>query len=377
MPGWIDVSPVNNRVFKEQIMSFEIIRHDTNVDFVGMRKYAYVLSAIMLLAGMLSLVFKGGPQYGIDFAGGFNVQVKFEQSVDLNQVRAVLDDPALSGLVVQNFGDDSDHEVLLRVSYTDQSTNQVRDAVTEGFAKGLDGTGYEVQRLEMVGPKVGADMREKALQAIFYAVLLIATYISGRFEQKWMVSGLMAAALASVVYVLDLLNVPMSYSVIAATVATLVLCVVLRLKYALGAMVALIHDVMLPLGLFSLLNKDVDLTIIAALLTIVGYSLNDTIIVFDRIRENMRAKVSTDLNTVLNRSVNQTLSRTLITSGTTFAAVLALYIFGGGVIHDFALAMLVGVLAGTYSSIFVAAPVLGFFKPRIDDPEEEAEPSTA
>ncbi len=358
-------------------MSFEIIRHDTNVDFVGMRKYAYVLSAIMLLAGMLSLVFKGGPQYGIDFAGGFNVQVKFEQSVDLNQVRAVLDDPALSGLVVQNFGDDSDHEVLLRVSYTDQSTNQVRDAVTEGFAKGLDGTGYEIQRLEMVGPKVGADMREKALQAIFYAVLLIATYISGRFEQKWMVSGLMAAALASVVYVLDLLNVPMSYSVIAATVATLVLCVVLRLKYALGAMVALIHDVMLPLGLFSLLNKDVDLTIIAALLTIVGYSLNDTIIVFDRIRENMRAKVSTDLNTVLNRSVNQTLSRTLITSGTTFAAVLALYVFGGGVIHDFALAMLVGVLAGTYSSIFVAAPVLGFFKPRIDDPEEEAEPSTA
>lgn len=357
-------------------MSFEIIRPGTNIDFVGIRKYAYALSAVMLLVSALSLLFKGGPQYGIDFAGGFNVQIKFEQRVDLNKVRSALESQALPGLIVQNFGDDSDHEVLLRVSYTEQSTNQVRDAITEGLGKGLDGTGYEIQRLEMVGPKVGADMREKALQAIFYAVLLIATYISGRFEQKWMISGLMAVVLASVVYVLELLNVPMSYSVIAATLATLALCVALRLKYALGAIVALIHDVMLPLGLFSLLNKDVDLTIIAALLTIVGYSLNDTIIVFDRIRENIRSKTSTELNVILNKSVNQTLSRTLITSGTTVIAILALYIFGGGVIHDFALAMLIGVLAGTYSSIFVAAPVLGFFKPRIEV-EEEIDGKTA
>ncbi len=133
---------------------------------------------------------------------------------------------------------------------------------------------------------------------------------------------------------------------------------------------------MLFRSFFSLLNKDVDLTIIAALLTIVGYSLNDTIIVFDRIRENVRAKISPSLDTIINRSVNQTLSRTIITSGTTFVAVLALYVFGGGVIHDFALAMLLGVLAGTYSSIYVAAPVLGFFKPRIDE-EEAHKPATA
>ena len=357
-------------------MSFELIRHDTSIDFVGLRKYAYVLSAVLLIAGTLSLLFKGGPQYGIDFAGGFNVQVKFSQDAELDKVRGALNSPVLPGLVVQDFGDAADHEVLLRVSFADQTTNQVRDAVSAGLDAQFGAGTHEIQRLEMVGPKVGADLREKALQAIFYAVLLIATYISGRFEQKWMVAGLMAAGLSTVVYVLDFLNAPTSISVIAATVATLVLCVVLRLKYALGAMVALIHDVMIPLGFFSIMNKDVDLTIIAALLTIVGYSLNDTIIVYDRIRENLRAKVSPSLDTVINRSVNQTLSRTIITSGTTFLAVLALYVFGGGVIHDFALCMLLGVLAGTYSSIYVAAPVLGFFKPRIDV-EESPKPAAA
>lgn len=357
-------------------MSFEILKRDTNIDFIGMRKYAYVLSAVMLLTGILSLIVKGGPQYGIDFMGGFNVQVKFSQAVELDKLRVALNSPALPSLVVQDFGEASDHEVLLRASYSDQSATAVREAVTSGLESAFPGVTHEIQRLEMVGPKVGADLREKALEAIFYAVLLIATYISGRFEQKWMVAGLMAAGLASVVYVLDLLNAPTGLSVIVATLAALVLCVVLRLKYALGAIVALIHDVMVPLGVFSLLNKDVDLTIIAALLTIVGYSLNDTIIIYDRIRENIRGKVSTSLDVVINSSVNQTLSRTLITAGTTFVAVFALYVFGGGVIHDFALTMLIGVVVGTYSSIFVGAPILAFFKPRIDA-EEQPQPSAA
>jgi preprotein translocase subunit SecF len=353
-------------------MSFEIIKRDTNIDFVGMRKYAYVLSAVLLLTGILSLLVKGGPQYGIDFAGGFNVQVKFSQSVELDSIRKALDSPALPGLVVQDFGESGDNEVLLRASFSDQTANDVRAAVESGLSSAFSGVTHEVQRLEMVGPKVGADLREKALQAIFYAVLLIATYISGRFEQKWMVAGLMAAGLASVVYVLELLSAPMGLSVVVATVAALVLCVVLRLKYALGAIVALIHDVLIPLGVFSLFNKDVDLTIIAALLTIVGYSLNDTIIIYDRIRENIRAKVSPSLDVVINKSVNQTMSRTLITAGTTFLAVSSLYIFGGGVIHDFALTMLIGVVAGTYSSVFVGAPILAFFKPRIDTDDHKA-----
>ncbi len=355
-------------------MSFEIIKRDTNIDFVGMRKYAYVFSAVLLLASFLSLLVKGGPQYGIDFAGGFNIQVKFSQAMELDSIRQALDSPALPGLVVQDFGDTGDNEVLLRASFAEQTANDVRAAVETGLTSAFSDVTHEVQRLEMVGPKVGADLREKALEAIFYAVLLIATYISGRFEQKWMVAGLMAAGLASVVYVLDLLNAPTSLSVIVATVAALVLCVVLRLKYALGAIVALIHDVVIPLGIFSLFNKDVDLTIIAALLTIVGYSLNDTIIIYDRIRENIRGKVSPSLDVVINKSVNQTMSRTLITAGTTFLAVASLYIFGGGVIHDFALTMLIGVVVGTYSSVFVGAPILAFFKPRID---AEAHPETA
>ena len=340
-------------------MSFELIRHDTSIDFVGLRKYAYVLSAVLLIAGTLSLLFKGGPQYGIDFAGGFNVQVKFSQAAELDKVRTALNNPVLPGLIVQDFGDAADHEVLLRVSFADQTTNQVRDAVSAGLDAQFGAGTHEIQRLEMVGPKVGADLREKALQAIFYAVLLIATYISGRFEQKWMVAGLMAAGLSAVVYVLDLLHAPTSIAVIAATVATLVLCVVLRLKYALGAMVALIHDVMIPLGFFSIMNKDVDLTIIAALLTIVGYSLNDTIIVYDRIRERARnADKSENFEQTINRSVNETLSRTILTAGTTLITVACLYFFGGAVIHDFALAMIIGIVVGTYSSIYVASPIL-------------------
>lgn len=353
-------------------MSFELIKPGTNIDFIGMRRYAYVLSAVLLLVGILSLLFKGGPRYGVDFEGGFNVQIQFNQTVDLGTLRSQLESPLLPGLVIQNFGDAQDHEILVRASFADQSAAQVREAIDKGLS-GLPDISYTVQRLEMVGPKVGADLREKALQAIFYAILLIATYVSGRFEQKWMVSGLMAAALASVVYVLDWLQAPMSISVIAATVATLVLCVVLRLKYALGAMLSLVHDVAIPLGVFSLLNKEVDLTIVAALLTIVGYSLNDTIIIYDRIRENLRAKISPSLDVVINQSVNQTLSRTVITSGTTFVAVLALYVFGGAVIHDFALAMLIGILFGTYSSIFVSAPILNLFKPKVEEVEKRVE----
>lgn len=348
-------------------MSFELIRHDTNYDFVGIRKYAYALSAILLLIGVFSLLVKGGPRYGVDFAGGINIQVKFNQGVELDALRVALDSPALPGLVVQNFGDADAHEVLIRAAMSSATANEIRDVVAQNLNASFSGVGHEIQRLEMVGPKVGADLREKALQAIFYAILLIATYISGRFEQRWMVAGLMAAALSAVVYVLELLHAPMSMSVIAATLATLVLCAVLRLKYALGAMVALIHDVMLPLGVFSLLNKEVDLTIIAALLTIVGYSLNDTIIIYDRIRENMRTKLSPSLDQIINQSVNQTLSRTIITGGTTLIAVSALYVLGGAVIQDFCLVMILGIVAGTYSSIFVASPILRAFNPSIDD----------
>jgi preprotein translocase subunit SecF len=215
----------------------------------------------------------------------------------------------------------------------------------------------------MVGPKVGADLRSKALEALFYAVLLIAIYISGRFEQRWMTAGIMAAGLALGIYVLQLVSLPITYLIVAAMLITIGLCWYLKLNYALGAVVALIHDITITVGIFSLLDKDFDLTIVAALLTILGYSLNDTIIVFDRIRENIHAKTAKTLRDTINISINQTLSRTLLTSGTTLIVVLALFFFGGGVIHDFAFALLVGIIIGTYSSIYVASPILlGFSK---------------
>lgn len=355
-------------------MGLHIIPHDTRIDFIGMRKIAYLVSALLLLISAVSLVIKGGPRYGIDFSGGINVQIKFAQEVDLTTLRTALEHAGLAGVSVQNFGDQNDHAILARVGLAseDQTATLVREAIATSLHAALPDVSYEIQRLELVGPKVGADLREKALQAIFYAVLLIATYVSGRFEQRWMVSGIMAASLMAVVYVLELLHVPMSITVIAATIATLVLCLVLKLKYALGAMVGLIHDVMIPLGLFSLLNKEVDLTIIAAFLTIVGYSLNDTIIVYDRIRENLRTKSAPTLPEIINLAVNQTLSRTVITSFTTFIAVFALFVLGGGVIHDFALAMLVGIVIGTFSSIYVSAPVLLMANPRTDSEETPA-----
>ena len=197
---------------------------------------------------------------------------------------------------------------------------------------------------------------------MFYALLFIAIYISGRFEFKWVLSGVMAGVLMGAVYLLSIFDVSVPFLIVTALVVTLVLFWVLNLKYAMGAIVALIHDVTITVGLFSLFNKEFTLPIIAALLTIIGYSLNDTIIVFDRIRENLRKYQKNPLEIVINRSVNETLSRTLLTSGTTLVVVVALFVLGGGIIHDFAFAMLVGIVVGTYSSIYVASPILLFWK---------------
>ena len=209
----------------------------------------------------------------------------------------------------------------------------------------------------MVGPKVGKDLRQKALFAIFYANLFIAIYISGRFEFKWLMSIVMALSLALVV-VLTSGFVTVTWLILIAMIVTLALCWFLKLKYALGAIIALIHDVAITVGVFALTDKEFSLPIIAAILTIVGYSLNDTIIVFDRIRENLRRFRRRPFEEIMNTSINETLSRTVLTSTTTLVVVLTLFILGGGVIHDFTFAILIGVIVGTYSSIFVASPIL-------------------
>jgi len=193
---------------------------------------------------------------------------------------------------------------------------------------------------------------------MFYALLFIAIYISGRFELKWLLSGVIAGVLMGAVYLLSIFNVSVPFLIAAALLVSLALFWFLGLKYAMGAIVALIHDVTITVGIFSIFNKEFSLPIIAALLTIIGYSLNDTIIVFDRIRENLRKYHKNPLEIVINRSVNETLSRTLLTSGTTLVVVVALFVLGGGIIHDFAFALLVGIVVGTYSSIYVASPIL-------------------
>ena len=355
-------------------MGFQIIKPNTDYDFVGKRRLAYFLSISLILIGLLSLGLKGGPRLGIDFAGGVIVQVKFQEEVDLSELTSIVGETGLPSLVVQRFGDRTDNEYLLRTSAEDLAPSVVREQIEDSLSSHYPGDFYTIQRLEMVGPRVGADLRESALHALFFAVLFIAIYISGRFEHKWFVAAFMAAGLAGGVYLLKLIGIPLGFLIFAAMIITLVLCWYLKLNFALGAVVALIHDIVITVGIFSLLNKEFDLSIIAALLTILGYSLNDTIIVFDRIRENLRNKLSSSLSRTINVSINQTLGRTIVTSGTTLIVVLCLLFLGGGIIHDFAFALTVGVIVGTYSSIFVASPILLSFRPVVEE-EEESEPA--
>jgi preprotein translocase subunit SecF len=292
----------------------QIINPDINLDFVGKRRIAVIFSVLLILIGIGSLVVKGGPNYGIDFAGGVLVQVKFQEETNAADIKKALKPMDLQGLTVQRFGDET-NEYLLRAQNSSAEleglARQINNTLEETYGKGK----VEIRRVEMVGPQVGKDLREKGLLAILYAMIGILIYVSWRFE----------------------------------------------FRFAVGAILALVHDVLITLGAFSLTDREIDLPIIAAFLAIIGYSLNDTIIVYDRIRENMGKHAKEGFSAIVNRSVNETLSRTILTSGTTLLVVLALFIFGGGVIHNFAFALLVGIIVGTYSSIFIASPLLIFW----------------
>jgi len=337
----------------------QFIKPGTNIDFMGMRKIGFAFSLILILAGIVSLIMHNGPNYGIDFAGGTLVQVKFSQKVDVSDIRKGLDEIGLKDVSVQGFGEQAAHEYLIRTSSdADALGSQLSDTVSKGLK---DATSLEpdIRRVEMVGPQVGKDLKSKALLAIFYSLLFITIYISGRFEQKWTIAGITAGALMAAVYFLSVFNLPMPFLIAAALAVSLVLFWYLQLQYAIGAIVALIHDVTITVGVFSLLNLDFSLQIIAAILTIIGYSLNDTIIVFDRIRENIKGNSDQSMiSDLFNRSINETLSRTILTSFTTLIVLLALFFLGGEIIHNFAFAMIIGVVVGTYSSIFIASPLV-------------------
>lgn len=336
---------------------------ETNINFTGVKKIAFCVSLTLIAVSIISLFIHKGPRYGVDFSGGSAVQVKFTDTVDIAAVKKGLKPAGLEGASVQRFGSDSDHEFQIRTKQAFMTDSSFAPKVKQALG---ESTGVEVKdlSLDMVGPQVSKDLRQKALLAMFYALLFIIIYISGRFELKWGLSGALAAILGGVVYgVTQLQSIAfvsssMPFLIVLALVISIIFCWYLELKYAMGAIIALVHDITITVGIFSLLDVEFTLPIVAALLTIIGYSLNDTIIVFDRIRENGKKYTKKPLDFIINRSVNETLSRTILTSLTTLVVVVALYVLGGGVIHDFAFAMIIGVVTGTYSSIYVASPIL-------------------
>ncbi|MBF0454057.1 MAG: protein translocase subunit SecF [Magnetococcales bacterium] len=290
----------------------EMISTKSNIDFISKRKLAYGLSFIMILASISSLLFQG-LNFGIDFSGGTLVQVRFHTPPDLKKIRQALSNLEMGDVVIQEFG--SPEEILIRVEK--QVTNEeAQSALSQSIVstlKPLAGEkGVELRRVEFVGPQVGEELSEKGIMAVVYSMIAILVYVAWRFE----------------------------------------------FRFAYGAVLALIHDIGITIGFFSLLQKEFTLVVVAALLTVIGYSLNDTIVVYDRIREEMKRFKSKDLTFIINEAINRTLSRTLITSATTLLVLVALLVFGGEVIHDFALTLFLGVLVGTYSSVFVASPIV-------------------
>lgn len=338
----------------------EILKPNININFVGMRYKAFVLSGLLILLGVVALVWRGGLNMGVDFAGGTLIQVKFSKPTNPGDIRDALKG-LISQSVIQQIGGKSDNEYLIRTDTTQERLQSLSSAVEEELAKAY-GPGQTVRRVEMVGPKVGKDLRQKALYAIYYSLLLIGIYISGRFEFKWTSSLIMGGVLVLGIYLLEAIGLNPVYLIAGALVATLVLCWVLKMPYALGALLSLIHDIVITIGIFAILNKEFTLEVLAALLTLAGYSLNDTIIVYDRIRENRTKDRKIPFGEMINHSINQTLSRTILTSSTVFFVILCLFLLGGTVIHDFSFAMLVGIITGTYSSIYVASPILILFE---------------
>ncbi len=281
---------------------------DTKIPFMRFRRIAYMFSGAIILATIGWLVFKG-PRYSVDFTGGTLLQIRLSQPLPADQVRAALDAGGYRGVELQQMTTQGNSEFLLRIGTDLGAQKDPFGSISAAIQKAHPGVGVELRRTEQVGPKVGSELRQKAIWAVLCSLGVILLYVGIRYE----------------------------------------------FKYAFGAVVALLHDVLVTLGVLCFLHREVSLTVLAALLTIAGYSVNDTIVVFDRIRERSKALRKEKHSRVMDIAVNETLSRTVITAFTVFLTALALFIWGGEVLRDFSLAMLVGVGFGTYSSVFVAS----------------------
>jgi preprotein translocase subunit SecF len=269
------------------------------------------LSTVVNLAVLVLLIVKG-PNMGVDFAGGTLVQLKFQQKVSISDIRRALTPIGLGDSVIQDFGQEGANEYLVRLERTSIELGSLGEKIRGALGAQFAQNQAEIRRIESVGPKVGKELRERATWSVIAATVMMGLYIWFRFE----------------------------------------------LRFGVGAVIALIHDVLVTVGALLLANYEFDLTIVAALLTIVGFSVNDTVIVCDRIRENMRKTKREGLEKVINTSINETLSRTIITTGTALLVLIALYVLGGAVIRPFAFALLVGFFSGVYSTIFIASPVI-------------------
>ncbi|MFA6618614.1 MAG: protein translocase subunit SecF [Candidatus Neomarinimicrobiota bacterium] len=284
-------------------------------DVVAKRRYAFILSLVIILAGVVSL-FVQGLNYGVDFSGGAKLQIEFKNSISAEELRSLFSESGLGHAEIKSSGV-NEYMITISADESDESDELLNTA--------LAGVEYEVLQIDKVGPKMGVEMRNNSISAVAIALLLILVYITVRFE----------------------------------------------FKFAIGAVVALLHDVLVTVAIFSFFQWEFSLPVLAAFLTIVGYSLNDTIVVYDRIRENIKIHKGKALKDVINLSVNQSLSRTVITSLTTFLVVFILAIFGGQVLFGFSIAMVVGIIVGTYSSMFIAAPVLVMWENYFKDKEDK------
>jgi preprotein translocase subunit SecF len=280
----------------------------TNIDFIGLRKITYAFSIITFIFGVVFLIVNGGPNYGIDFTGGTSMQIKFNTPTEPGQIRSAISGAGYGDAEIKNLGDKAENIFIIRIPQMGEEA-KAGDIVLQELNSNLPDHPYEILSVTQIGPKIGSELRTGALYSIIAALIGMLVYISWRFE----------------------------------------------FKFAVGAVIATFHDVVFVLGIYTVLGLEMSLTALAAFLTIVGYSINDTIVVYDRIRENLKLMRRESLGTVMNTSVNQTLSRTLLTGVSTLVVLLVLIFMGGEVIHGFALALFIGTIIGTYSSVFVAS----------------------
>ena len=295
----------------------ELVKN-TKIDFMGKRKIAFVVSGILSVLGIIAIIqiATGNANLGIDFAGGTAIQLKFEKPVELHSIRTALDEAGIKDFDLQELP--TVNKVLIRVKKEEQQIGQNAEKITSSISRKITDNPYIVDSATEIGPKVGGKLRADAGMAIAVAVVLILIYIAFRFQ----------------------------------------------FNFGVGATAATFHDVLAVLGLFYIMGREINLILVTALLTIAGYSLTDTVVVFDRIRENLKTRYKEPLEAVMNSSINEVLSRTIITSVTVLLTSAALFFFGGEVLHDFALAMIIGVIIGTYSSVFIASPVVLMWKDR-------------